>query len=105
MSEADAEDGLQGLDAYHSGMNEGTTLDFAFHSDRFLFPYRKPAPPFCHPIPIQPPPRKKYNWVQCFVFARTLCESKLSHALLARRNKNGEGAKGEGGTPRVLPRS
>ena len=58
MSEADAEDGLQGLDAYHTGMNEGTTLDFAFHSDRFLFPYRKPAPPFCHPIPIQPPREK-----------------------------------------------
>lgn len=78
MSEADAEDGPHGLDETTSDMNEGTILDFAFHSDRFLFPYRKPAPPFCHPIPIQIPPREK--------------------------NKNGEGAKGEGGTPRVLPR-
>ena len=55
-------------------MNEAP-LAFAFHSDRFLFLYRKPAPPFCHPIPIQIPPREK--------------------------NKNGEGAKGEGGTPRL----
>jgi len=34
---------------------------FAFHSNRFLFLYRKPAPPFYHPIPIQIPPRKNKN--------------------------------------------
>ncbi len=41
MSEADAEDGPHGLDAYHSGMNEGTIVDLGF-SDRFFLPWKKP---------------------------------------------------------------
>ncbi len=78
MSEADAEDGLHGLDETTSGMNEGTTsICISFRPLPVSLQEARPA--FLPPIPnSNPPPAKK--------------------------NKDGEVAKGEGGTPRVLPR-
>jgi len=78
MSEADAEDGLHGLDETTSGMNEGTTLDLHFIPTASCS-FQEARPAFLPPIPNSNPPREK--------------------------NKDGEVAKGEGGTPRVRKRT
>src|SRR3989338_11454155 len=61
MSEADAEDGLHGLDVYLDGKNEGTILDFAFWSRRFALQRRSPPEPPSAPFnsKMHPPAKKK----------------------------------------------
>jgi hypothetical protein len=59
MSEADAEDGLHGLDANHSDMNEGTTLDLHFIPTASCFFTGSPPRLFATPFQIQIPPAKK----------------------------------------------
>ncbi len=54
--EADAEDGLHGLDAYHSGMNEGTTLDLHLEPPALPFKGKARPSPAAH---TKNPPRKR----------------------------------------------